>query len=82
MDLHDVFEQAPRSVLQIWFDRRNPIQWWTFWLAAVIAVLTVVFGVISSYTGYRQAFLAEKAHRLQVWQACSKDDPPIELCMK
>jgi len=82
MDLYDVFEQAPRSVLQMWHDRRNTMQWWTFWLAAVIAAMTVVFGVFSSYTGYRQAFFAEKAYQLQVWQACSQDNPPAEFCKK
>lgn len=80
MNLHDVFEQAPRSVLQMWTDRRNPMQWWTFWLAAIIAVLTVIFGIISAFTGYRQAYFAEKAYQLQVWQACSQDNAPKELC--
>ncbi|KAL8793189.1 MAG: hypothetical protein Q9195_004219 [Heterodermia aff. obscurata] len=32
----------------LWNDRRNPHQWWTFWFAASILLLTVVFGLISS----------------------------------
>src|SRR5271155_1588790 len=50
VELYDVFQQSPETILQMWHDRRNPMQWWTFWLAALIAVLTVLFGVISSYT--------------------------------
>ncbi|KAG7006204.1 hypothetical protein G7Y79_00015g037940 [Physcia stellaris] len=32
----------------LWNDRRNPHQWWTFWFAATILLLTVIFGVITS----------------------------------
>lgn len=80
MVLHGVFNQAPRSILQLWYDRRNPLQWWTFWLAALIAVLTIVFGVISSYTGFQQLAIAEKAYQLSVWQICSQPNPPAALC--
>ena len=76
MELHEVFNEAPRSILQMWYDRRNPIQWWTFWLAAFIALLTVLFGVISSYTGFRQVVLAQKSYDLALSQACSQVNPP------
>ena len=81
-DLHDVFHQAPRNMLQLWYDRRNPLQWWTFWLAALIALLTIVFGIISSYTSFRQVALAEKAYELSVWQACSESNFSVEICGK
>ncbi len=80
MELHGVFNQAPRSILQLWYDRRNPLQWWTFWLAALIAVLTVVFGIISSYTGFQQLAIAEQAYQLSVWQICSQPNPPAAFC--
>lgn len=80
VELHGVFNQAPRSILQLWYDRRNPLQWWTFWLAALIAVLTIVFGIISSYTGFQQLAIAEQAYKLSVWQLCSQPDPPAALC--
>lgn len=78
-DLHDVFHRAPKSMPQMWYDRRNPVQWWTFWLAGVIAILTIVFGVIASYTGFKQVALADKAYRFAVLQACSQDNAP-DLC--
>ena len=80
VELHGLFHQAPRSVLQMWHDRRNPIQWWTFWLAVVIALLTVLFGVISSYTGFQQVALAEKAYQLSVLQACSQGNISLQIC--
>ena len=80
VELHGLFHQAPRSVLQMWHDRRNPIQWWTFWLAVVIALLTVLFGVISSYTGFQQVALAEKAYQLSVLQACSQGNTSLQIC--
>lgn len=54
IELHEVYNQGPKSFLQMWYDRRNPVQWWTFWLAGIIADLTVVFGVIASYTGFNR----------------------------
>ena len=81
-DLHDVFHQAPRNILQMWYDRRNPLQWWTFWLAAFIALLTIVFGIISSYTSFRQVAYAEKAYELSVLQACSQGNLSAAICGK
>ena len=79
IELHDIYNEAPRSVLQMWYDRRNPIQWWTFWLAVAIALMTIIFGVISSYTGFRQVTLAQKSLDLAVLQACMQNNPP-EFC--
>ena len=79
IELHDVYNEAPKSVLQMWYDRRNPIQWWTFWLAAAIAILTIVFGTIASYTGFKQASLAQKSFDLALSQACSQENP-LKLC--
>jgi len=83
--LHDLFDQPPQTIREVWHDRRDPVRWWTFWLTIVGAimlqlVMTLAFGVISSYTGYRQAYFAEKAYQLQVWQACSQNNPPAEIC--
>lgn len=76
MELHEVYNQAPNSVLQMWHDRRNPMQWWTFWLAAVIAVMTVFFGVLASYTGFVQVSIAQKSYDLALSQACPQSEPP------
>ena len=76
IELHDVYNDKPKSILQMWYDRRNPIQWWTFWLAAAIAIITIIFGVISAYTGFKQVSLAQKSFDLALLQACSQQDLP------
>lgn len=43
LDLHEeIFQAPPVSWAQLWRDRRNPQQFWTFWIAMVILILTVV----------------------------------------
>ena len=32
----------------LWNDSRNPHQWWTFWFAATILLLTIIFGFVTS----------------------------------
>jgi hypothetical protein len=82
MELDEVFHQAPKGMLQLWYDRRNPMQWWTFWLAAMIAILTILFGIISSYTGLKQTALAEKAYQLSLIQACSRTEVLVDMCKR
>ena len=62
--LHDAFNAPPSGFYQLWHDRRNPMQWWTFWLAALIAVLTLVFGVLTTYAAFEQTALAREQVRL------------------
>lgn len=62
--LDDVYHSPPVGWRQLWYDRRNPLQWYTFWLAALITLLTTVFGVISSVTSVIQARAALEAVRL------------------
>lgn len=42
LELYDIYQRPPVSILQMWHDRRNPMQWYTFWLAALIAILSIV----------------------------------------
>ncbi|KAK5558871.1 hypothetical protein LTR46_003060 [Exophiala xenobiotica] len=57
-ELHDVvFLAPPASWAQLWRDRRNPQQFWTFWLALVILLLTL----ISTITGIVQAWASIKS---------------------
>lgn len=43
LELHeDIFLSPPLSWAQLWRDRRNPQQFWTFWVALAILILTVV----------------------------------------
>jgi len=80
--LHDAFTEPPTSFHQMWYDRRNPMQWWTFWLAAIITLLTAVFGIISSYASLRQTTLAEQSYELALLQACNQNDLVTRLCRR
>ncbi|KAI9785282.1 MAG: hypothetical protein M1816_000468 [Peltula sp. TS41687] len=48
----------PRGMSSWWIDRRNRVQWYTFWIAALVLVLTIIFGLIQSITGILQAYAA------------------------
>lgn len=57
--LKEVFDDAePGTILQWWEDRRKRVQWYTFWVAALVLGLTVFFGILQSVEGF-----------LQVWKA-------------
>ncbi|KAJ4333706.1 hypothetical protein N0V95_009358 [Ascochyta clinopodiicola] len=57
--LKQVFDEAtPKTISQWWFDRRNGVQWWTFWVAISVLILTIVFGFIQCITGIMQAYAA------------------------
>lgn len=59
--LKEVYDDArPRMLSQLWYDRRNGLQWYTFWIAIVLFVLTVVFGLIQSIEGGMQAYVSYK----------------------
>ncbi|KAF1943745.1 hypothetical protein EJ02DRAFT_432910 [Clathrospora elynae] len=55
--LKQVFDEAtPRTLLQWWHDRRNGVQWYTFWVAIVVLALTLFFGLIQSVEGALQVY--------------------------
>ena len=55
--LKQVFDEAtPQTLSQWWYDRRNGVQWYTFWVAAVVLSLTLVFGLIQSLEGALQVY--------------------------
>jgi hypothetical protein len=57
-ELHDVvFLSPPVSWAQLWRDRRNPQQFWTFWLAFLI----LLFTLISTITSIVQAWATVRA---------------------
>jgi hypothetical protein len=84
VDLYDAFNAPPFGFYQMWHDRRNPMQWWTFWLATLILILSVVFGTISVYTAFEQTALARESYQLALRQACDQkhDDVIAKLCLK
>jgi hypothetical protein len=51
-------ECSPRTPKQWWNDRRNSVQWYTFWVAILIFVMTVFFGIVQSVEGALQVYLA------------------------
>jgi hypothetical protein len=48
LEVYDVvFQSPPVSWKQLWRDRRNPQQFWTFWIALLILALTLISTVAS-----------------------------------
>jgi hypothetical protein len=57
--LKQAFDEAePSTLAQWWFDRRRRVQWYTFWLAAVVLTLTVLFGMVQCVEGGFQVYKA------------------------
>lgn len=55
--LKRTFDDAePRNVRQLWYDDRKKTQWFTFWVAVLVFVMTVFFGLIQSVAGIVQAW--------------------------
>ncbi len=56
----------PATLYQWWYDRRKRREWATFWVAFLILILTIVFGLIQSITSIVQAYAAIKGLELQM----------------
>lgn len=57
--LKQLFDEAtPRTLSQWWYDRRNGVQWYTFWVAILVLALTLIFGLIQCITGIMQVYAA------------------------
>jgi hypothetical protein len=57
--LKQVFDEAqPKTISQWWYDRRNGVQWYTFWVAVLVLALTIFFGVIQSVEGGLQVYIS------------------------
>jgi hypothetical protein len=62
LTIEEAFDQAePGTLSQWWFDRRKKVQWYTFWVAIVVLILTISFGLIQSITGIVQAWASVKS---------------------
>ncbi|PVH71644.1 hypothetical protein DL98DRAFT_660528 [Cadophora sp. DSE1049] len=58
LELHEeIFQSPPVSWAQLWRDRRNPQQFWTFWIALMILLLTI----LSTLATIIQAWASVKA---------------------
>jgi hypothetical protein len=57
--LKQVFDEAePSTIAQWWRDRRRRVQWYTFWVAAMVLALTIFFGMIQCIEGGFQVYKA------------------------
>ena len=57
--LKQAFDQSrPSTIPQWWYDRRNGVQWYTFWVAIVVLFLTIFFGFVQSIEGALQVYKA------------------------
>jgi hypothetical protein len=60
--LKQAFDEAqPKALSQWWYDRRNGVQWYTFWVAILVFVTAIFFGVVQSVEGALQVYLAFEA---------------------
>jgi hypothetical protein len=57
--LKQVFDEAePSTIAQWWRDRRRRVQWYTFWVAAMVLALTIFFRMIQCIEGGFQVYKA------------------------
>ena len=50
--------KVTRTINQWWNDRRNGVQWYTFWVAVLVLILTIVFGMAQTVEGALQVYKA------------------------
>ena len=56
-----VYDKAkPKRIKQWYYDRRDRVEWSTFWIAVVVFLLTLFFGIISSVTSIMQVYASFK----------------------
>ncbi|KAH6876356.1 hypothetical protein B0T10DRAFT_585433 [Thelonectria olida] len=50
--LKQVYDEAtPMTLSQFWYDRRNGVQWYTFWVAILVLIITTIFAVLQCVQG-------------------------------
>ncbi|KAK8085472.1 hypothetical protein PG997_006743 [Apiospora hydei] len=54
-------DARPQTMTQWWHDRRNGVQWYTFWVAILVFIVTIFFGIIQSLEGALQVWLSWKS---------------------
>lgn len=57
--LKEVYDEArPNTLSQWWYDRRNGVQWYTFWVALWVLMLTITVGAVQCVEGALQVYKA------------------------
>ncbi len=60
--LKQTFDEAqPRNIRQWWYDSRKGVQWYTFWVAVLVLLLTVVFGLLQCVLSALQVYASFRA---------------------
>lgn len=54
-------DTEPKTLSQLWNDDRKKTQWFTFWVAVLVFIVTVFFGVVQSVGTWVQAWAAVAA---------------------
>ncbi|KAI8954793.1 hypothetical protein F4801DRAFT_587281 [Xylaria longipes] len=54
-------DSRPQTLSQWWFDRRNGVQWYTFWVAILVFLVIIFFGLVQSIEGALQVYLSWKS---------------------
>ena len=64
--LKRTFDDAePRNLSQLWWDDRKKTQWFTFWVAVLVFILTLFFGTVQSVASIVQAWASVQSLRAQ-----------------
>lgn len=53
--------QQPSRVRDLWRDRRNPLQWYTFWAVLWVGGVSIVLAVLQVLVGVAQIYLTVRA---------------------
>jgi hypothetical protein len=51
-------DSTPRTLSQWWQDRRNGVQWYTFWVAILVLATTVFLGIVQCIESALQVYKA------------------------
>ncbi|KAL2141656.1 hypothetical protein VTI28DRAFT_2150 [Corynascus sepedonium] len=51
-------DATPKTLWQWWHDRRNGVQWYTFWVAILVLIITTFLGLVQAVEGALQVYKA------------------------
>ncbi|KAK8131132.1 hypothetical protein PG984_007570 [Apiospora sp. TS-2023a] len=54
-------DARPQTMMQWWHDRRHGVQWYTFWVAILVFIVTIFFGIVQSLEGALEVWLSWKS---------------------
>ncbi|OBT61230.1 hypothetical protein VE03_09672 [Pseudogymnoascus sp. 23342-1-I1] len=55
--------QQPRRMRDLWRDRRNPLQWYTFWAVLVIGGPSIIIGLLQLFASGWQIYIAAQQQK-------------------